>query len=246
MKKLLAVGVIVLFLCVSVIPSIGTTVEKKSTICKANNPPYIPCNPSPANDSTGVSINTALSWNGGDPDGDPITYNVYFGTTSPPLQVSWNQSANLYYPGILISGTTYYWRIVAWDNHGAFTKGPLWKFTTVGGPPPHLKDVNVLVIGRCRTIYASYPFIPFYHGKLEYMVIEVGETWLERIHCLVYNDSIFSPCATFFKTTNILLSMWNASGIFFAGILEQFSIRKIPFVVFVKCHAEILWISQFL
>ena len=28
------------------------------------------------------------------------------------------------------ANTTYYWKIIAWDNHGARTVGSLWHFTT--------------------------------------------------------------------------------------------------------------------
>ena len=28
-------------------------------------------------------------------------------------------------------GTTYYWRVVAWDEQGASSSGPLWSFTTL-------------------------------------------------------------------------------------------------------------------
>jgi hypothetical protein len=37
---------------------------------------------------------------------------------------------NFYDPGTLEYGTLYYWRIVAWDSHGASTEGPLWHFST--------------------------------------------------------------------------------------------------------------------
>jgi hypothetical protein len=35
----------------------------------------------------------------------------------------------------LTPGISYYWQIVARDNHGLQTTGPLWRFTTVGGQP---------------------------------------------------------------------------------------------------------------
>jgi len=99
-----------------------------------NTPPNIPSSPSPANHATDGSINADLSWTGGDPDaGDIVTYDVYFGTspTEPMAMVSHNQTGTSYAPGTLAYNTTYYWKIVATDNHGASTTGPLWDFTTV-------------------------------------------------------------------------------------------------------------------
>ncbi|MGA8849566.1 MAG: hypothetical protein WB564_07085 [Dehalococcoidia bacterium] len=98
-----------------------------------NTPPNIPSNPSPANHATGGSINAHLSWTGGDPDaGNTVTYNVYFGnsSTAPIAMVSHNQAGTSYDPGTLAYNTTYYWMIVATDNYGASTTGPLWDFTT--------------------------------------------------------------------------------------------------------------------
>jgi hypothetical protein len=98
-----------------------------------NAPPNIPFNPSPANHSTGDSVNTQLTWTGGDPDaGNIVTYDVYLGTsqTEPMTMVSHNQTDTSYASGNLAYNTTYYWNIVATDNHGASTTGPLWDFTT--------------------------------------------------------------------------------------------------------------------
>ena len=100
-------------------------------VAAPNTPPYTPSNPSPANHATGQSIYTDLDWTGGDPDaGDTVTYDVYFGTSTRPLKVSTAQSETTYDPGTLNSNMKYYWRIVATDNHGASTTGPLWDFTT--------------------------------------------------------------------------------------------------------------------
>jgi C1A family cysteine protease len=107
-----------------------------------NNPPNVPSNPSPANHATGVSINANLSWTGGDPDaGDTVTYDVYFGTSSSPPLASNGQSGNAYDPGTLGYNTKYYWRVVATDNHGAPTIGPLCDFTTtIAGDCPWLDE----------------------------------------------------------------------------------------------------------
>ena len=95
-----------------------------------NNPPNQPGSPSPENHATCVSINADLIWTGGDPDGHTVTYDVYFGiSTSPPL-VSDDQVATTYDPGTMSYDTHYYWKVVATDNHGASTEGPVWDFTT--------------------------------------------------------------------------------------------------------------------
>jgi len=97
-----------------------------------NQQPNVPNNPSPIDGANNVSINTNLTWSGGDPDlGNNVTYDVYFGTTSLPLKMISNQTGNSYNPFGLEYGTTYYWKIVAWDNHGASTAGPVWNFTTI-------------------------------------------------------------------------------------------------------------------
>ncbi len=104
-----------------------------------NQPPYTPSNPSPPDGAINVSINVVLNWTGGDPDpGDIVTYDVYFGSMSPLPKVSSNQSDTLYAPGILDYQLTYFWKIVAWDNHGASTEGPTWSFTTEEAPMPDL------------------------------------------------------------------------------------------------------------
>jgi len=50
-----------------------------------NNPPNVPSNPEPSNGSTNVYISVDLNWTGGDPDGDPVTFDIYFGTMTLEL-----------------------------------------------------------------------------------------------------------------------------------------------------------------
>ena len=97
----------------------------------SNNPPNTPSYPSPADGSTNQSINTTLTWQGGDPDTeDTVTYDIYFGTSSTPSLVASDLTTTSYNPGTLAYSTTYYWQIVAKDNHGATTTSSIWKFTT--------------------------------------------------------------------------------------------------------------------
>ncbi len=106
-----------------------------------DNPPYAPYDPLPSNGAINVSTNTSLSWNDSDPDGDFLTYNVYFGTTSnPPLKAS-NISAKSYSPGTLSPSTTYYWKITASDGIKS-TSGPIWHFKTVNVTPSGTGTIN--------------------------------------------------------------------------------------------------------
>ena len=110
------------------------------TVTIANHLPNTPSAPNPASGATNIDINADLSWTGGDPDScDTVKYDVYFGTTSSPPKVSSNQSGTTYDPGTMNYLTTYYWKIVAWDNHGASKAGPVWHFTTkeVPNSPPN-------------------------------------------------------------------------------------------------------------
>jgi len=96
-----------------------------------NNPPYEPSNPYPQDGDTNISIDTILNWTGGDPDGDLVTYDVYFGKTSKPPLIVNNQTQTTYDPpGGLQYETTYFWQIIAWDEFDSFTIGPMWNFTT--------------------------------------------------------------------------------------------------------------------
>jgi hypothetical protein len=100
-----------------------------------NNPPNTPSAPSPADGATDQAKDVDLGWTGGDPDaGDTVTYDVYFGDSSPPPLVGDDQVGTSYDPGTLEGGTTYYWKIVARDDHGATAEGPEWDFTTVSAP----------------------------------------------------------------------------------------------------------------
>ena len=104
-----------------------------------NFPPYTPSDPDPEDGETDVPIDKRLSWTGGDPNGDPVTYDVYFGTSSPPPKVKSNQTATSYNPGLLDFETEYFWKIVAWDSPGNLSSsGPIWSFTTEENLPPNV------------------------------------------------------------------------------------------------------------
>ena len=106
-----------------------------------NLPPNSPSNPDPENGSTDVNVDANLSWNCSDPEGDDLTYDVYFEANDPTPDelVSENQTGTTYDPGTMEYSTHYYWRIIAKDNHSASTWGPVWHFTTEKAHIPDLE-----------------------------------------------------------------------------------------------------------
>ncbi|UII79886.1 hypothetical protein [Flagellimonas sp. CMM7] len=94
----------------------------------SNNIPYGPTILGPTNGIT-VSGNTAnLSWNAQDADNDPLTYDVYFGTSNPPplLAAGVTQTSR----NVDLQGAgTYYWRIVVKDDKQSAAIGQVWNFT---------------------------------------------------------------------------------------------------------------------
>ncbi|PKO19145.1 MAG: hypothetical protein CVU39_00920 [Chloroflexi bacterium HGW-Chloroflexi-10] len=102
-----------------------------------NQAPNVPSNPSPATGASSLALDTNLSWSGGDPDGDAVTYDLYFeaGDNTPDVRVSTAQSGTSYDPGTLSTGTTYYWQIIATDENGKSTASVVWNFSTLNNAP---------------------------------------------------------------------------------------------------------------
>ena len=101
---------------------------------KANSPPNPPFNPIPANNGT-ASNTPLLSWSASDPEGQPLTFDLYFGTDPTPPLVASGLTARQYFPGNLQQESRYYWRVVVSDGQYA-TSGPTWVFQVgipVGG-----------------------------------------------------------------------------------------------------------------
>ena len=71
-----------------------------------------------------------MLWTCVDPENDPLTYDVYFGTETDPPLFDEGISNPFYDLEILNYGITYYWKIAAEDDHGNVTTGPIWSFTT--------------------------------------------------------------------------------------------------------------------
>jgi len=94
-----------------------------------NLSPNQPFGPWPVDGSQDQALDTRLYWRCSDPDGDPLTYDIFFGTAMNPPEAATGQPDTTYNPGALDSNTTYYWKIVAHDPRISRT-GPIWSFRT--------------------------------------------------------------------------------------------------------------------
>jgi hypothetical protein len=96
-----------------------------------NRGPLVPSEPVPADGAGAQSPSTSLGWRSSDPDGDPLAYDLYFGAVNPPTEkIASGISAMSFSPDRLDTMKTYYWKVVARDNHGGVAEGPVWRFTT--------------------------------------------------------------------------------------------------------------------
>ena len=107
------------------------TLSLPLTVASSNLPPDPPSNPTPANGATTMTNKPWLKWDSHDPDGDPMLFTCYFGSTNPPPQFIASQMFGSFNPGKLEYGNTYYWKVRVRDVKGNSTDGPVWSFNTI-------------------------------------------------------------------------------------------------------------------
>lgn len=149
-----------------------------------NRAPNAPVAPYPSHSQEQVSHYPIIQWsNAGDPDGDDLLYDVYFGTTNPPPLVSFRQYGNYYDPGKLLGNTQYYWQVAASDSWRNTLSSPVWEFLTdigagkEGIPPGAAADIgwnnltspSFSISGASRaalTFYQRYNLYPALNGGI--------------------------------------------------------------------------------
>lgn len=97
--------------------------------------PATPATPVPANNAINSPLDGILTWQAcSDAQGDPVTYTVMVDTNSnltTPFFIAQNLTANTCTVPGLLRISTYYWKVIASDNHTNISTGPVWKFTTL-------------------------------------------------------------------------------------------------------------------
>lgn len=71
---------------------------------------------------------TTLDWSATDVDNDIVSYEVFFGTTSSPESYKINLTESILNNVSIVSGTTYYWKIVTKDSKGNTSISDVFKF----------------------------------------------------------------------------------------------------------------------
>lgn len=98
----------------------------------ANHVPMDPYSPTPADNQTGVSIETSFSWQCDDEDGDDLTYSISIdeGNDGSIDYEETELTNTTYAPSTkLLYGTEYAWTVTATDPLGG-TSSSSWSFTT--------------------------------------------------------------------------------------------------------------------
>ncbi|MBI9038864.1 MAG: hypothetical protein JEY97_12075 [Bacteroidales bacterium] len=95
-----------------------------------NQAPEPPSSPNPEDGAINQSTEADISWICSDPEGDPLTYDIYFGTEAIPPLIASGQTETTYDPGTLDYNTEYFWKIIAHDDHSNTSEGNVWSFTT--------------------------------------------------------------------------------------------------------------------
>jgi hypothetical protein len=109
----------------------GPVGNDNTIVAKPSVPPSAPGLPSPSNGTSGVDVNATLTWSAS----GATSYDVSFGTSTPPPLVAPGTPAASFPPGTMSNGTTYFWQVTAHNASGS-TTGAVWTFTTASAAPP--------------------------------------------------------------------------------------------------------------
>lgn len=142
-------------------------------------------NPSPADGASALPGVITLSWTGSDAEGDGLMYDVYLGSSSTPPLVAWNRTVPSYSTGSALGAGKYYWRVVARDQIGKTTAGPLWQFTVCEegvAVPAGWSLISITVVPSDMNPGAVLASLgDQYVGAYAYMASDTADPWKQYI-----------------------------------------------------------------
>jgi PKD repeat protein len=144
-------------LCLALAVAVKSCGNSADSVQSPNSPPEPAVRDdltgAPPDGSTGQLTRPVLSWKCTDVDGDPLRFDLYLGTDPVPPLYSADRITSCMVPGPLEFNTTYYWFVVARDDHGQESRSGTWSFRTradvlrcgasggpLVGPPPLVVD----------------------------------------------------------------------------------------------------------
>lgn len=101
-----------------------------------NQAPSVPKLVSPSNEETLDGVSADLTWSCTDPDGDNLSYNIYFDGSDGSTLVSSGQTDTIWSTGTLGYNTTYFWKIEVDDGNGYEISSDVWSFSTAANQAP--------------------------------------------------------------------------------------------------------------
>ena len=142
--------------------------------------PLAAINPTPADESYDISLFTKLMWNYDDLGSIPTGYKVYFGTENSLILLD-NIENTVFDPlnhVTLQYNTTYFWKIVPFNNTGDALDCPIWSFTTEVSPAEiHLSTDSISFLDT--RVGLDSEIQTFYIHNLGEKPLEIGYISLE-------------------------------------------------------------------
>ncbi len=110
------------------VADIGELMALESDLTGEPTLPPTPRMPQPADDAMFYQADTTLHWGPPASQCDPLTYDLYLGSQSPPPLVATDLVSPTFQVTYLERRQTYFWRVVVRDRQGDEVTGPLWQF----------------------------------------------------------------------------------------------------------------------
>jgi len=97
-------------------------------IGEENHLPFSPAITSPSLEGTVQGSTVDLKWTASDVDNDPLTFDILFDTSNPPVTKVGDNQSDTSLTVNLAANTKYYWQVIVKDDKGGQTLGQIWSF----------------------------------------------------------------------------------------------------------------------